>query len=124
MDPNRDWTIGQHAATAPPCTVLPNSWGSSVVHVLMETTHLPRISQVPSYVSTARGATAMTMELSLSSYRGTKPLPKMARLGAFLWVSSRYALVSVFLMWLLLLLFLSLNSKGDFWVARIIPRQL
>jgi hypothetical protein len=62
MDLERDWAVGRLATTDPPHA------GISClmrVAVLMETTHLPEISQVSSCMSVARGAKVVTAGLSL-----------------------------------------------------------
>jgi hypothetical protein len=99
--------------------VSPNPRGLSVVPVLTEPTHLLRISKVPSCMSIGTITMAMAAGPSSSGPRGTEPPPKKAHFGAFVQVSSRYVLSHLCLMWLLLLLFSSLNSKGCFWVGQL-----
>jgi hypothetical protein len=73
------WTEADLSVSLPlqPRLVLvsPFSQGSSIAPMLMETSHLPRISQVLPCAS---------------SSGGMEPVPKKARLGAFPWVSSRF----------------------------------
>jgi hypothetical protein len=86
--------------------------------------HLFGISQVPPCLPTVEGATAVMVGPSSSSHGGIEPLPKKARLESILWVSSQYLLIRMLLMWVLLLLLTSLNSKSGLCVAGVVPQQL
>jgi hypothetical protein len=70
--------------------VSPAYWGSSIMPVLIEPTHLYRISQVLSCLPATRGATAMITGPSSSSLGGMVPPPKKGCHRAFLCVSSWY----------------------------------
>jgi hypothetical protein len=91
--------------------------------MLMKKPHLFGVLQVPPSLSTAGYATATTAELFLSNPMGVEPRSKKAHPWSFLWVSSWYVWNCALFMWLPLLLFLSLNSKGGHWVAGVVPRQ-
>jgi hypothetical protein len=80
----------------------------------------------PAVLASYRGPMAITAGSPSSSTGEVDPPPKKACFGAFLQVSSRYVCMwsRLLLLRLLLLLFLSLDLKSDFWEVGVVPRQL